>query len=672
MSAAVNHRFVSCWRTHRMSARSLHMGNTPHEPIRFADFELNPASFALLHAGRPVKLERIPLQLLFLLAEKRDRLVSREEILAAIWGKDVFVDADNSINTAVRKVRQALKDDPENPRYLRTIPGKGYRFTAAVNTDHIAVTVSPVPLAPITPAILDNARDSATPKNAWPALLAAVALIALVTTGFLVRSRFTSSPQALPKKSLLVVLPFLNLSGDSGEDYFADGMTEEMITQLGSLDPQHLGVIARTSSMQYRGTQKGAAQVARELGVDYLLEGSIRRAGPRVRVSAQLIQASDQTHLWAADFDRDLSDVLKLQRDLALAIAANISLNLPSSMRSRPRETSSLNASAYEAYLRGLHDWDLRTRPAVERALSEFQQAIDADPNYAPAYAALARAYSLASMVGAMIPVESMPKAREAAERAITLDPSLAAGHTVMGFVLAHYDFDWRGAEREYLRALDLNPNDSYAHLFYSNSYLSPRGLHADALREMQKAIAADPYSAPVQSFLGRTYIWARQYDQAIAQFRKCNELFPGFALSHERLAQLLAHLGKFDEAITEDTKARMLTGETENSARRKETALRNAWTAGGAPGYWKQLLDLMQLPGNPPEAYNSPFGIAILHSQLGERSKALDALEKAFDQRSLSMTELAVEPAFDSIRSEPRFQALLRRVGLEVTNEKH
>jgi TolB-like protein/DNA-binding winged helix-turn-helix (wHTH) protein/Tfp pilus assembly protein PilF len=628
----------------------------PHETLRFEDFELDPASFELRRTGRLVKLERIPLQLLFLLAENRDRLVTRKEILLAIWGKDVFVDADNSINTAVRKARQALEDDPENPRFLRTIPGKGYRFSAPVSSS-----------APPSPEVADLQLGQPSRKRLpkWP-VLAALVLVALVTTGLILRSRLTKPPKTLPKKAMLVVLPFVNINGDPREDYFADGMTEEMITQLGSLDPQHLGVIARTSSMQYKGAKKGAAQVARELGVDYLLEGSVRRSGQRIRVTAQLIQASDQTHLWAADFDRDLIEVLKLQSDIALAISSKIQLTLSPPARARLAEAPSLNAAAYETYLQGLHDWDLRTKPAVLRAVAEFQQAIALDPNYAPAHAALARAFSLAPVFGAMTSMESMPKAREAAQRAISLDPSLAAGHSTLGFVLAHYDFNWPAAEGEYLRALDLNPNDAYAHFFYSNSYLSPLGRHAEAIDEMQKAAAIDPFSAPVQSFLGRTYIWARQYDKAQAQFRKCAEMFPGFAIDHERLAQLLAFLGKFEDAIDEDTKARLLAGEEEHSALQKEAALRHALAAGGSQGYWKQLLEFTQLPVNPPETYNSPFGTAILSAQLGEKSKALDALEKAYGQRSLAMTELAIEPAFDSLRPDPRFQSLLHRTGLE------
>jgi TolB-like protein/Tfp pilus assembly protein PilF len=463
----------------------------------------------------------------------------------------------------------------------------------------------------------------------------------------------------------------VNLSGNPGEEYLADGMTEELITQLGGLDPNRLGVIARTSSMQYKGASKSAAQVAHELGVDYVLEGSVRWNDQRVRVTAQLIQASDQTHLWAADFDRDPGDVLRLQSDLALAISNKIELTLSPPVRARLADAPPVNAAAHDAYLLGLHELDLRTKSGVERSIAEFQNAIALDPQYASAHAALARAYSLAPVVRAMAPIEAMPKARDAALRAIELDPGLASGHSTLGFVKAHYEFDWPGAEREYLRALALNPNDAYAHFFYSNSYLSPLGRHAQAIEEMRKAVAIDPFSAPVQAFLGRTYIWARQYDQALEQFQKVAEMFPGFAIDHERLAQLHAFMGRFDQAIAEDTKARLLSGENEKSALAKEAILRHAWTTQGAPGYWKTLVELSQTAENPPEAYNSPFGTAILYAQLGDKARALNALEQAYEQRSLAMTEINIEPAFDPIRGEPRFKALLQRVRLQGAGTK-
>ena len=645
------------------------------ETIHFERFELDPGAFELRRDGQLIKLERIPLQLLLLLAENRQRLVTREEILRVIWGENVFVDADNSINTAVRKARQALKDDPENPRFLRTVPGKGYRFTAEVKS--VTSTVSPEELAsveqlpPESPTPLNDDPDVPSPsRNKW-AILTLIGVIAVVGAVLMLRSRPNPPPQPSTRKAMLAVLPFVNLSGNPGEDYLADGMTEELITQLGGLDPNRLGVIARTSSMQYKGAPKSAAQVAHELGVDYVLEGSVRWNDQRVRVTAQLIQASDQTHLWAADFDRDPGDVLRLQSDLALAISSKIELTLSPPVRARLTDAPPVNAAAHDAYLLGLHELDLRTKSGVERSIAEFQNAIALDPQYASAHAALARAYSLAPVVRAMPPIEAMPKARDAALRAIELDPGLASGHSTLGFVKAHYEFDWPSAEREYLRALALNPNDAYAHFFYSNSYLSPLGRHAQAIEEMRKAVAIDPFSAPVQAFLGRTYIWARKYDKALEQFQKVAEMFPGFAIDHERLAQLHAFMGRFDQAIAEDTKARLLSGENEKSALAKEAKLRHAWTTQGAPGYWKTLVELSQTAENPPEAYNSPFGTAILYAQLGDKARALNALEQAYEQRSLAMTEINIEPAFDPIRGEPRFKALLQRVRLEGAGTK-
>ncbi|HUJ94149.1 MAG TPA: winged helix-turn-helix domain-containing protein [Terriglobales bacterium] len=577
------------------------------EIIRFGDFELDRGAFELRENGRVVRLERIPLELLFLLAEQRGRLVTREQILDCIWGKDVFVDVDNGINTAVRKVRQALRENPEKPRLLQTVPGKGYRFVA--------------------PGSIDR------------------------TTG----------------KVMLVVLPFVNLSGDSREDFFADGMTEEMVTQLGSLDPLHLGVIARTTSMQYKGSGKSTAQIAQELGVNFLLEGSVRREGERVRVTAQLIQASDQTHVWADSFDREQSDVIRLQSDVALAIAGKIELSLPGRVRARLIAPRPVNAQAHMAYLEGLQLWELRTKLGMEQSITRFQRAISLDPNYAPAYAALARAYTLASVPGMLPAHESMPKAREAALRAIALDDSLAEGHTVLAFVKAQYEYDKPGAEREYLRALELNPNNGYAHLFYSNSYLSLVGRHDEATAEMKRAIELDPFSAPIQSFLIRTYTWARRYDEALAQFHKCHQMFPDFALNHERLAHLYTYTGRFEEAIAEDSKARLLARESPESVRRKEDELRRAWKSSGAPGYWRTLLEFAHMPENPPEAYVPDYGVAILYTRLGETDKAVESLEMAFAKRELAMTEIGVEPAFDSLCSDPRFQSLLRRVGLAL-----
>jgi len=632
------------------------------EIIRFEDFELDRGAFELRQRGRVVRVERIPLELLFFLAENPGRLLTREQILERIWGKDVFVDADNGINTAVRKIRQALKDNPENPRFLQTVSGKGYRFAKFEVVDKKLEIVSAVDQTTSTSAQQEKEKEKGR-RRLWPLWLGVAVLLtvaAIVARPLLRRKAAPSSG-----KEMLVVLPFVNLSGDPQQDYFADGMTEEMITELGSLDPRHLGVIARTSSMQYKGARKNTAQIAQELGVDYLLEGSVRREGERVRVTAQLIQARDQTHVWAGSFDREQADAVKLQSDVALAIADKIELTQSHEVQERLAEVPPVNPEAHLAYLQALQVWDLRTKQGAERSVAALQRAISLDPNYALAYAGLARVYSLAPITDVLSAQEAMPKAREAASRAIALNDSLAEAHTALAFVKAHYDYDWAGAQGEYLRALELNPNDAYAHLFYSNSYLSPLGRHEEAIVELKKAIELDPFSPPIQSFLGRTYLWARRYDEALAQNLKCNQMFPNFAISHERLAHLYTYTGKFQEAILEESKARLMAGEDSEAVSRKENSLRRAWQSGGSRGYWQQVLQLARLPDNPPEAYTSAYGLAIVYTRLGEKDEAIQSLEKAYKERVLAMTEMGVEPAFDPLRSDPRFQSLLRRVGL-------
>jgi len=628
----------------------------PPEVQHFEDFELDQGAYELRRAGRVVRLERIPLEILFLLVERRGQLVTRQQIIERVWCKDVFVDGDTSVNTAVRKIRQALKENPDKPRLLFTVAGKGYRFVplAQEPAPVAAETAAPPPETPAVP--VPKSRRRFVFLSAAAVLLAAAFVAALYLGGQFKRE---------PGKVMLVVLPFLNLSGDANQEYFADGMTEEMITQLGSLDPARLGVIARTSAMQYKGARKDTAQIARELGVNYVLEGSIRRAGKQARITAQLIQTSDQTHIWAENFDRDLGDVIKLQNDVARTIAGKIRLTISQQVEARLAAAQPVDAQAHEAYLQGLQAWNQRTQKSFELAIADFQHAIAIQANYALAYAGLARVYSLAPIFGVMPPAESMPKAREAVERALALDSSLAEAHATLAFIKAHFEYDWPGAEREFRRALELNPSDTNAHFFYSNSYLSPFGRHDEALREMQTAVALDPLSPPFQSFVGVTYRWARRYDDALTQFEKVNRLYPNFGINHGRRGRLLAYTGRFDGAIDEETKARILAGEDPRTALEKAETLRKALAANGPRGYWEQVLRLSEGKENPPEDHVGNYGRAIVFAQLGEKQKALDCLEQAYTEHDLYMTEINIESSFDALRSEPRFATLLRRVGL-------
>ncbi len=599
-----------------------------------------------------VRLEGQPVVILAMLLERPNELVTREEFQRRLWPGDTFVDFEQSLNAAIRRLRSVLDDSAESPRYVETLARRGYRWIAPLRDEPVIPAIQESPTVPQL-----TGRTQPKRRAVWLGLAACAAAAAIFFTSSGLRSRGSS------RKLMLVVLPFQNLSEDPQQEYFADGMTEEMITQLGSLDPQHLGVVARTSAMQYKESHKSAAEIAHELNVGYLLEGSVRRQGSRMRVAAQLIQASDQTHIWAETYDSDVRDVLKLQSDIARAIASEIRLELSHETDQQLSSTRRVNALAHEAYLQGQQAWNLRNKEGIQRGIEEFERAIEIDPNYAAAYAGLARTYALSPVYGVLRELEAMPKARDAAARAIALENSLAEAHTMMGFVKAHYEYDWPAAEREFQYAIQLNPSDPYAHLFYSNSCLSPLGRHDEAIAEMKKAIALDPFSSRIQSFLGRTYIWARRYDDALGHLQKTSQRFPGFAIDHQRLAHLYTYRGEFDKAIAEETEARILAGEDPRSVLKLEDSLRRALAARGPRGYWEKLLGVSQRNDNPPEAYTTHDGLAILYTRLGEKGKALDALERAYQERQLHMTEIAIEPAFDVLRSEPRFQKLLQQV---------
>jgi TolB-like protein/DNA-binding winged helix-turn-helix (wHTH) protein len=631
--------------------------NSPNiKGLRIGEWRVDPPIDEISKEGASVKLEPRTMRLLVCLAEHAGQVLSVEQLLDEVW-KDVVV-TPNSVYHAVATLRRVLGDNTKEPTYIANVLRRGYCLIAPVqwvdaSTHRLGLLANPDAGAP-APHISSRAALRSLALWLVPLLLGALLILAYF---FSVR----------PHKAMLVVLPFENLSGDASQEYFSDGMTEELITQLGGLDPQHLGVIARTSAMQYKGAHKDVAQIARELGANYVLEGSIRGSRERIRVTAQLIASSDQAHIWAQSFDRDASDVLRLQSEVATAIAEKIQLNLPQTASVRLTRTPSINPQAHEAFLEGLNAENQRTKPAFERAIESFNRALVLEPEYAMAYAELSRTYSLATVVGLGIPTEMMINARNAALKAIQIDDSVATAHTTLGFIHAHFDFDWPAAEREFRRAIELNASDAYAHLFYSNSLLSPLGRHDEAIAEMKTAIRLDPLSAPVDSFLGRTYLWARRYSDALAHLQQSVQRFPDFPLNRVRLAHLYTYLNKFDDAIVEQTQAWVLSGVDTREALDRANGLRAALASKGPHGYWQKALELSRTDVNVPEAYSNSYGTAILYARLGEIDRAIECLELAFTQRQLAMTELAIEPAFDPLKSDARFLRLLRRIGVNL-----
>jgi TolB-like protein/DNA-binding winged helix-turn-helix (wHTH) protein/Flp pilus assembly protein TadD len=608
--------------------------------FRFGDdFELDPGAYQLQRAGQALKLERIPFEILLALIEHRGQMLSREQIAERIWGKGHFLDIDNSINGAIRKIRQVLHDDSEHPHFIQTITGRGYRFIAPV----VAVE------APADAVVAAAARPER--RRVWASAAAAVVLLLAVVAWLVVRGSQPSGPTVM-----VAVLPFENLTGDAAQEYFSDGLTEEMITQLGTIDPRRLQVIARTSVMHYRTRQATLEEIARELKVQYVLEGSVRRDANAVRVTAQLIQTRDQTHIWAEQYDRELKDLLALQREVAQRIATEIQSTLgvgaPAAPSAPARATE--DYAAYDLYLKGLHFFNKRTVPDLERAIEFLEQATVRDPNYARAHALLAGSYALLNAYSGLPPGPLVPKARAAAHRALQLDPGSAEAHAALAWIVGNHDWDWQRAEREFRRAIELNPNYATAHHWYSE-LLMCLGRFDEALRESDIARQLDPLSLIIATDHGAILINARQYDRAAEILQSVRDRDPDFPRAHMiwsawvetgRLAEALADLESISQVRTAGYwAARAILLARGGDAAEAREAIRELQRYSDQPNLW-------------PEIFAGPYAV------VGERDKAFEWLERAYAQR-WGLTSLKVNPYYDSLRGDLRYENLLRRVGL-------
>ena len=638
-----------------------------------SDLELDVGGYELRRSGRRLKLERIPMELLLLLVEQRGQLVTRDQIVERVWGKHVHLATDSSINAAVRKVRQALRDDPDEPRFVQTISGKGYRFIAPVveveaeaplvreaEAEVETVATPAVPAEALIPNTASSvpARRLAFPWR-WAGILGVTCVLAAAVGIYLVRSRSRTSSSPPPVgRLMLAVLPFENLTGDAGQDYFSDGLTEEMISQLGNLDPQHLGVIARTSVMYYKNRPQQLQQVGRELGVQYVLEGSVRRDSSRVRITAQLIEIKGQSHLWAQQYDRELKDLLALQGEIARQISHEIEATLGdhASVRVPAQERSSTSYEAFDLYLKGQYFLNERTMEGFQRAIEYFQQAVAKDPTYARAYASLADSYALISSYSAAPPGQFMPKARAAALQALKLDDSLAEAHTAYALIVQNYDYDWQTSDREFRRAIELNPNYATAHHWYAE-HLSWVGRFDEALAESHRALQLDPFSLIIACDNGAILYNARQYDRAIEQFRAVRELDPNFART-SLIVHSYEEKGMFAEALAD------LAGTSPPWSGSPYGAAELAYIYGRTGQQEKARLWLTKLEAMNRRHPLDPAVFVRPNIGMGNKEQALVWLERAYAQHANSMMLLKVDPVYDPLRDEPRFQSLLRRMG--------
>jgi TolB-like protein/DNA-binding winged helix-turn-helix (wHTH) protein/Tfp pilus assembly protein PilF len=634
--------------------------------IRFGTYEVSFQSGEVRKSGLRIRVQQQPMKLLAILLEHPGEVVTREELRSRVWPNESFGDFDQALNISIGKLRSALGDSAENPRFIETLPKRGYRFIADVlvvgDNAHKRGPESAAPPPPATGSVTKFQNPglaiSRTEPNRrlWTRLLlipaSALVLSLVILSVWLFRSRI-HPPTGIRS---LAVLPLDNLSGDASQNYFADGMTDELITDLAQISA--LRVISRTSVMAYKGARKSLPQIARELNVDAVVEGTVLRSGDQVRITAQLIEASTDKHLWSQSYEGDLRDTLALQNRVASAIADQIRISLTPQEKAALKDARVVKPEAYESYLKGRYFWNKRTADGLKVALAYFKQAIEEDPKYAHAYSGLADTYALLGdwQYTVMTPKEAFPQAKAAAIKALELDSTLGEAHNSLAFVLDGFDWDFESAGKEFQRAIELNPGYATAHHWYA-WHLSLLGRYDDAIAEMRKAENLDPLSLIINADLAELLVLAHSYDESIRQSRKTIEMDPNFALAHNQLAQAYLQKHMYDEAVAELKTAVQLSG----GAPAFIASLARAYVASGKQSEAIKLLGDLKKRSNP--TYSNAAEIAMIYASLGDTDQAMNWLEKGYDERF--NPGVLLRPGFDPLRSDPRFQELVHRVGL-------
>lgn len=618
--------------------------SVPTESIRFGLFEFDPQSGELRKQGIRIRLQGQPVEILSMLLAHPGALVIREELQKKLWPSDTFVDFDRSLNAAVKRLRAALGDSAETPRFIETLARRGYRFIAPVDACRSAATEISVAPPSLRPRL----------SHSLPITLAAIGLAALSAMLYLRKTvdglRYDGSSNRM--RSLLV-LPLKSLSGDAEQGYFADGMTDALNARLAGISA--LRVISQTSSLLYKGTDKPLSQIARELNVDGIVEGSVLRSGDRIRINVQLVEPAVEKRIWGNTYERDVRDVLTLQSEVARAIVEEIRIKLTPGEQARLANVRTSDPEAHAAYAKGRFFWNKRTEEGLRKAVECFGQAIVKDPGYTLAYVGLADSWVARAWYAYLPPKDAFPHAKTAVTKALELDPDLAEAHTTLAFINLYYDWNWAAADGEFRRAIELNPNYANAHHWYAE-YLSLIGKHEAAIQEAELARQLDPLSSIINTWVGSRYFFARAYDAAIEQYRNAVELDPNFVPARLALGQAYEQQKMSAEAIRELETAVSLSGGSPVYV----ASLAHAY---GVTGRTKDTLRLIDnLKKRASQRYVASFDMAI--AWLGVRNdQALAALERAVADRSPRVLFLTIEPRFDPLRPHARFQALVKQV---------
>jgi TolB-like protein/DNA-binding winged helix-turn-helix (wHTH) protein/Flp pilus assembly protein TadD len=642
------------------------MPGTTLSRVKFGDFVADFDSFELRKHGIRLKLQDQPFQILKLLLQHPGQLVTREELRMELWTESTFVDFDAGLNAAIRRLRDALSDSADEPRYIETLPRHGYRFLAPVGIVSESAPAAPreVPAASGTghgrlEVVVSDELATALPnENGRPRavlwrralVLAGALVVALGIGAATLRWRVFAKHVSDGRVYSIAVLPLQNLSGDSSQDYFADGMTDALITNLAQLKSLH--VISSTSSARYKGTQKPLPEIGRELNVSVIVEGSVIRAGNHVRVTAQLLDAARDQHLWAGRYDRDLRDILQLQSELASAVAMEVAGRLTPDEKSRlAKEVRPVNPQAYEAYLRGGYFLDKWTTEGFDKAKGYFQQSIDLDPGYAQGYAGLAEYYRSVAFMGVVPPQDAWLKAENLLEKSLEINGASSNAHTLLGMLKLQFRCDRAAAEEELNRALELNPGDMGA-LDYHSYYLLEIGRMDEAIAEKKKVLEHDPLSVRTNAEFALYLLQAGRNDEAISQLQKTLELDPNYAATHMRLGRAYAAKTQYEQAAGEFKKAIALDKTPMRLAKLGEVYAR--W--GKRQEATQTIADLRAMS---KQRYVPPNTLALIYSQMGQKEAAITWLAKSKPDDEPKVSD----PGFDSLRSDPQFKILEARL---------